>query len=120
MIYFQGYFEKGAYIATQAPLESTVFDFWRMLWEQNSCIIVMLTKLKELGREKCFQYWPKPKYSERYNFLVVEPMQEFAMSQFVMREFRVTDARDGGSRTIRQFHFDWPEQGVPSKNQVRF
>lgn len=26
----------------------------------------------------------------------------------------MTDARDGSSRTIRQFQFtDWPEQGVP-------
>ena len=32
--------------------------------------------------------------------------------------FQVTDARDGQSRTIRQFHFtDWPEQGVPKSGE---
>lgn len=36
------------------------------------------------------------------------------MPQYILREFKVTDARDGSSRTVRQFQFtDWPEQGVP-------
>ena len=36
------------------------------------------------------------------------------MPQYLLREFKVTDARDGQSRTVRQFQFtDWPEQGVP-------
>lgn len=45
-----GYRQRGAYIATQGPLQDTTDDFWRMLWEHNSTIVVMLTKLKEMGR----------------------------------------------------------------------
>lgn len=45
-----GYRYRGAYISTQGPLPLTAADFWRMLWEYNSTIVVMLTKLKELGR----------------------------------------------------------------------
>lgn len=45
-----GYRQRVAYIATQGPLQDTTDDFWRMLWEHNSTIVVMLTKLKEMGR----------------------------------------------------------------------
>ena len=46
----QGYRYRRAYVATQGPLAGTTEDFWRMLWEHNSTIVVMLTKLREMGR----------------------------------------------------------------------
>lgn len=53
--FIDGYRYRKAYIATQGPLVDTVDDFWRMLWEHNSTIIVMLIKLKEFGRVRCLQ-----------------------------------------------------------------
>ncbi|XP_058031083.1 receptor-type tyrosine-protein phosphatase F isoform X2 [Ahaetulla prasina] len=115
--FVDGYRQQKAYIATQGPLAETTEDFWRMLWEHNSTIIVMLTKLREMGREKCHQYWPAER-SARYQYFVVDPMAEYNMPQYILREFKVTDARDGQSRTIRQFQFtDWPEQGVPKTGE---
>ncbi|KAJ8382903.1 hypothetical protein SKAU_G00036810 [Synaphobranchus kaupii] len=99
--FIDGYRQQKAYIATQGPLAETTEDYWRMLWEHNSTIVVMLTKLREMGREKCHQYWP----AER-------------SARYILREFKVTDARDGQSRTVRQFQFtDWPEQGVPKSGE---
>uniref|UniRef100_A0A8C2RMK7 protein-tyrosine-phosphatase n=1 Tax=Capra hircus TaxID=9925 RepID=A0A8C2RMK7_CAPHI len=96
--FIDGYRQQKAYIATQGPLAETTEDFWRMLWEHNSTIVVMLTKLREMGREKCHQYWPAER-SARYQYFVVDPM-------------------DGQSRTVRQFQFtDWPEQGVPKSGE---
>nr|XP_031545674.1 receptor-type tyrosine-protein phosphatase S [Vicugna pacos] len=115
--FIDGYRQQKAYIATQGPLAESTEDFWRMLWENNSTIVVMLTKLREMGREKCHQYWPAER-SARYQYFVVDPMAEYNMPQYILREFKVTDARDGQSRTVRQFQFtDWPEQGVPKSGE---
>ena len=47
-----------AYIATQAPLEGTTCDFYRMILEQGVSIVVMLTRIVEGGACKSFRYWP--------------------------------------------------------------
>ncbi|KAL7076647.1 hypothetical protein ACQ4LE_003551, partial [Meloidogyne hapla] len=57
--FIKGY-SKGrkVFIATQGPLESTIPEFWRMIWERGCKLIIMVTNLKERGREQCAKYWP--------------------------------------------------------------
>ena len=43
----QGYRQNNAFMTTQGPLENTVEDLWRMVWEMNSHTIVMLCGLRE-------------------------------------------------------------------------
>ncbi|KAL6040613.1 Proteintyrosine phosphatase [Balamuthia mandrillaris] len=50
--------ESQVYIACQAPLPNTFADFWRMIWEQHSYVIMMLTRLMEKERVKAEKYWP--------------------------------------------------------------
>ena len=38
------------YLATQGPLPNTVNDFWQMVWQEESQIILMITHLEEKGR----------------------------------------------------------------------
>ena len=47
---WQGYRQENAFIATQGPVPASIPDFWRMVWEQGSATIVMLTNLEEKGR----------------------------------------------------------------------
>uniref|UniRef100_A0A8C6U6U4 protein-tyrosine-phosphatase n=1 Tax=Neogobius melanostomus TaxID=47308 RepID=A0A8C6U6U4_9GOBI len=57
--YVRGYLgDERAYIATQGPMVNTVNDFWQMAWQEESPVIVMITKLKEKN-EKCVLYWPE-------------------------------------------------------------
>ena len=47
---FQGFDKPRTFIATQGPKAITTNDFWRMTWEQESSVIVMLTNVIEGGR----------------------------------------------------------------------
>ena len=66
-----------AYIITQGTMTHTVADFWQMVWEQGSVVIVMLTKLTENGYQLCHRYWPE-EGSEQYHI--------FEVGLLVMRE----------------------------------
>jgi len=46
----------GRYIGAQGPLLGTVGDFWRMVWEQDVHLMLMLTAETEGRRVKCHRY----------------------------------------------------------------
>ena len=52
-------------------------------------------------QEKCHQYWPAER-SARYQYFVVDPMAEYNMPQYILREFKVTDARVSRQCFIQQ------------------
>ncbi|XP_066297793.1 receptor-type tyrosine-protein phosphatase F-like isoform X2 [Branchiostoma lanceolatum] len=111
--FIDGYRDKDVYIATQGPLDRTVEDFWRMVWEWNSCSIVMLTELKEKSRTKCTLYWPETG-QKTFGEVVVSAQGVDAFGDYDLRTFTVTHAKDGKPRTVQQFHFHgWPEVGIP-------
>ncbi|CAH1243113.1 PTPRA [Branchiostoma lanceolatum] len=111
--FIDGYCQKDAYIATQGPLDRTVEDFWRMVWEWNSCSIVMITGLWEKSQYKCTMYWPEEGL-QAYGDLTVTLQEETGFPEYTLRTFGVTSHKDGTTRTVQQFHFHgWPEVGIP-------
>ena len=46
------------FICAQGPNENSIGHFWKMVAQQRTRVIVMVTNLVEKGREKCEQYWP--------------------------------------------------------------
>ena len=48
--FVDGFRRSRAYIATQGPMQSTQNLFWRMVFEQDVKIIVMITHLFEGGK----------------------------------------------------------------------
>ncbi|XP_076674923.1 tyrosine phosphatase IA-2 isoform X3 [Andrena cerasifolii] len=103
-----------AYIATQGPLPHTTADFWQLVWEQGSVVIVMLTRLTEEGVAMCHRYWPE-EGSETYHTYEVHLVSEhFWCDDYLVRSFYLKNLRTGETRTVTQFHFlSWPENGVP-------
>ncbi|XP_064476699.1 receptor-type tyrosine-protein phosphatase S-like [Ornithodoros turicata] len=110
--YVPGYNNPRRYIATQGPKSMTTIDFWRMVWEEKSCKIVMLTNLKEKEKVKCEQYWPES--TQKYGLVTVRTDKTETSVDFVVREFTVTNEKEKNTRQVVQFHFTtWPDHGVP-------
>ncbi|ELR46649.1 Receptor-type tyrosine-protein phosphatase S, partial [Bos mutus] len=111
--YVDGYRRQNAYIATQGPLPETFGDFWRMVWEQRSATIVMMTRLEEKSRIKCDQYWPN-RGTETYGFIQVTLLDTIELATFCVRTFSLHKSGSSEKREVRQFQFTaWPDHGVP-------
>ncbi|KAL8587276.1 protein tyrosine phosphatase, non-receptor type 11 [Nucella lapillus] len=118
---------KKTYIATQGCLQSTVADFWRMTWQENSRIIVITTKEVERGKNKVVKYWPDENSENKQREWVslsatfrVKFLSETSETDFIRRELLlIREPKDGkpdDPRKIYQFHFQtWPDYGVPSE-----
>uniref|UniRef100_A0A915IZN6 Uncharacterized protein n=1 Tax=Romanomermis culicivorax TaxID=13658 RepID=A0A915IZN6_ROMCU len=106
------------YIATQGPMQSTVPDFWQMVWEQGSVVIVNLTKLSENGESKCARYWPE-NGSEVYHCYEVHLVSEHIWcTDYLVRSFYLKNLTSQETRTVTQFHFlTWPENGLPASTK---
>uniref|UniRef100_A0A8B9U9S4 protein-tyrosine-phosphatase n=1 Tax=Anas zonorhyncha TaxID=75864 RepID=A0A8B9U9S4_9AVES len=102
---------NGNYIDVR-PMQETIYDFWRMVWHENTASIIMVTNLVEVGRVKCCKYWPDD--TEIYKDIKVTLIETELLAEYVIRTFAVEKRGVHEIREIRQFHFTgWPDHGVP-------
>lgn len=101
------------YIVTQAPLNATVPDFWRMIYQQNVKNIVMLCH-KE-GTSCAVDYWPTPKQplvdngATRATFMNQVEMPDMTVTSIQLRH------RDETPYNVTHYHYKgWKDMQIPT------
>lgn len=140
-----GYKERKKFICAQGPMDATINDFWRMIWEQHLEIIVMLTNLEEYNKSKCAKYWPEQINDvTKFGEITVKFVHEQRFTDYLVRELKITrstatsalnnsTASGGGScngassgeeedeRHITQYHYlAWKDFMAPELGVIRF
>jgi len=108
-----------AYIVSQGPMAHTVADFWQMVWEQGSVVIVMLSRLSENGYQLAQRYWPE-EGSEQYHIFEVHLVSEHVWCEdYLVRSLYLKNSQTGETRTVTQFHFlSWPDGTIPTSTRA--
>uniref|UniRef100_A0A8C2GAN2 Protein tyrosine phosphatase receptor type O n=1 Tax=Cyprinus carpio TaxID=7962 RepID=A0A8C2GAN2_CYPCA len=115
--FIPGYNSPHEFIATQGPLPETRNDFWKMVLQQKSHIIVMLTQCNERRRVKCDHYWPFTEEPVAYGEITVEMLSETDSPEWTVRNFRLGYADE--TQDVLHFNYtSWPDHGVPTVNAI--
>lgn len=113
--FVDGYKQKNAFISTQGPLPKTCGDFWRMIWEQQTLVVVMTTRVVERGRTKCAQYWgPEPGDEVQAGGFTVTTLEvdtnpDYTISMLLLTNNKTDEARE----VCHMLYTAWPDYGVP-------
>jgi len=99
-----------------------------MVWQENVCTIVMLTKLVEKRvkikkslspanffaiQEQCHKYWPDLDKSVTHGEILIQTREEDSFNDHVERILCLTGRQ--GTREVLHLHYTaWPHQGVPT------
>eukprot|EP00039_Didymoeca_costata_P031047 m.32870 g.32870 ORF g.32870 m.32870 type:complete len:988 (+) comp8459_c0_seq1:206-3169(+) len=113
--FIRGYGEASSmdYIAAQGPLASCAEEFLRLVWHHRVQVIVMITLLREAGKEKCYRYWPEDDQDvlEIGQFKVFLTGSEYE-NGYVKNYLKISYQK----KSINIVHFwftTWPDHGVP-------
>jgi len=106
------------YIACQAPLPQTALSFWRMIWQHNVKLVIMLTLIEEDGCVKSHQYFPDSSFNAVMTFgdyLVLLTSKTCLEGGVIIRELSLKNLRfpDEEKRIYHAQYCNWPDQSVP-------
>ncbi|KAM4861509.1 receptor-type tyrosine-protein phosphatase V-like isoform 2-T2 [Thomomys bottae] len=112
--FIPGYTHPQEFIATQGPLKKTLVDFWRLVWEQQVPIIVMLTVGMENGRVLCEHYWPADPTPATHGPITIHLLAEEPQEEWTTREFQLWHGAQQKQRRVKQLQFTtWPDHSIP-------
>ena len=105
------------FISTQGPKSDTIEDFWTMVYDYNSNIIVMLCMEIERGQRKCENYWDKNSVG-KFN-ITIERRESHGI--YDIKVIRLKNLSNNEERKVYHLHFKgWPDHGIPDIRDGKF
>lgn len=102
------------FICTQGPMHNTMADFWRMVWEQNVRVIVMVTALKHKDIVLCDKYWPLNRGTVFHGPIQVTTMTRQQGPDYFITTINLRRGDCPTDRIITHYYYpSWPDRGVP-------
>ncbi|XP_040910877.1 receptor-type tyrosine-protein phosphatase V-like isoform X2 [Toxotes jaculatrix] len=102
------------FICTQGPLYNTMADFWRMVWEQNVRIIVMVTALKHKDTVLCDKYWPLERGTVYHGLIQVTTVTRKQGPDYFITTINLRQRDSPTDRIITHYYYpSWPDRGIP-------
>lgn len=115
--------DNNLFIATQGPLQQTIFSFWKMVLEHNIYLIIMLSNITEKGYVKSEIYWPensstplitKDETSGEEITITLLSSQEMIEKSMVLRRIKINNDKE-----VLQIHITcWPDHSVPFEGKA--
>ncbi|XP_061591880.1 receptor-type tyrosine-protein phosphatase V-like [Cololabis saira] len=107
------------FICTQGPLHNTVADFWRMVWEQNVRILVMVTALRYKNTVLCDKYWSLEPGTVLHGLIQVTTVTRKQGPDYFITAINLRQRGCPTDRIVTHYHYpSWPDQGVPNLSSL--
>uniref|UniRef100_A0A8C5HDA3 protein-tyrosine-phosphatase n=1 Tax=Gouania willdenowi TaxID=441366 RepID=A0A8C5HDA3_GOUWI len=119
--YIMGFNHTHEFIITQHPLPHTTKDFWRMIWDQNARIIVMLPATDQLAEDE-FVYWPSQEEAMNCDAFTVSLINEDQVflsnkERISIHDFILEAPQDDYVLEVRHLQCPrWPDPEAPVRN----
>lgn len=121
--YLNGPFQEDekAFIATQGPLQNTMSKFWKLCFNQDVKLIIMLCSFEEEGRKKCELYFPneinQSLHFQQENMTITLGNKEWIIPDCLIKREMIVTINNQSKPVYHIQMTNWPDHSSPVDSQ---
>ncbi|KAH9507492.1 hypothetical protein Btru_051291 [Bulinus truncatus] len=118
-LFVDGYAKKEQFIVTQSPLQATIMDFWKLVYDYDVRTIVMVENSSNKD-DTCAEYWPSLDL-KLFEPIFVETTAVYQQENITIRNFKIQSTQHPKvpARFVRQFQFNaWVQPNLTPQSKT--